>query len=179
MNPQQPPNDDSHNDDSAADPSAALRATAYHEAGHAVMATLLGRPIQKVSIEPGKMQFGPSRLGVCQMQKGRSKASRDWLEDEVLILFAGMVAESHFTGEYCRTGAAEDLRSIHRLVRSRPGSARQLERIERRFLDKTEYLLRADASAAAIAEVARELIDKTTISGRAVRHFVEQAEKQA
>ena len=32
-------------------------ATAYHEAGHAVMAMAVGRSIQKVTIAPGKLQF--------------------------------------------------------------------------------------------------------------------------
>ncbi|TWU56620.1 ATP-dependent zinc metalloprotease FtsH [Rubripirellula tenax] len=153
-------------------------ATAFHEAGHAVMAVLLGRSIQKVTIEPAKMMAGEKRLGSCQLQKKRAKSSNDWLEDEVLILFAGMVAESHFTGKYCVAGASADLRSIGRLIRSRPGSARQLERIERRFLDKTEHILRDDGHAAAIQLVATELIAKTTISGRAVRHFIDQAIQQ-
>ncbi|QDT06799.1 ATP-dependent zinc metalloprotease FtsH [Rubripirellula lacrimiformis] len=152
-------------------------ATAYHEAGHAVMATLLGRPIQKVTIEPGKLQTGATRLGLCQIQKGRSKASKDWLEDEVLILYAGMVAEAHFTGNYCQSGAAEDLRAIQRLVRSRPGSVRQMERYQRRFLDKTEHILRDDAYAEAIKLIATELVVRTTISGRAVRHFLDQSIK--
>ncbi|MGB7325070.1 MAG: cell division protein FtsH [Rubripirellula sp.] len=154
-------------------------ATAYHEAGHAVMALLLDRPIQKVTIEPAKMIAGGLRLGACQLQKKRARGSHDWLEDEVLILFAGMVAESHFTGKYCVVGASDDLRSITRLIRSRPGSERQLQRIQRRFLDKAEHILRDDGHSAAIRMIADELVEKTTISGRAVRHFLDQAIKQA
>lgn len=165
-------NDESQTADAA---KQELTATAFHEAGHAVMAVLLGRAIQKVTIEPGKMVGGGGRLGLCQMQKGRSKPSKDWLEDDVLILLAGMVAEAHFTGAYCPAGAAEDLRMMRRLVRSRPGSDRQLERLERRFLDKTEHILRDDQTAWAIARVADELIEKITISGRAVRHFLDQS----
>ncbi len=163
-------NDATPKDDAA---KRELTATAFHEAGHAVMAVLLGRTIQKVTIQPGKMVGGGGRLGLCQMQKGRSKPSKDWLEDDVLILLAGMVAEAHFTGSYCPVGAAEDLRMMRRLIRSRPGSERQLERIQRRFLDKTEHILRDDQTAWAIARVADELIEKTTISGRAVRHFLD------
>ncbi len=142
------------------------------------MATLLGRTIQKVTIEPGKMLFGVTRLGVCQIQKGRSKTTKDWLEDDVLILFAGMVAESHHTGRYCTSGADTDLTAIRRLIRSRPGSERQLERIERRFLDKTEYILRDDGHAQAVAMIAAELVGRTTVSGRSVRHLLNQAIKQ-
>ena len=92
----------------------ALKATAYHEAGHAVMALFLGRPIDKVTISPGKSAIGVERLGACHIKKGRGKGSKDWLEDEVMILLAGMVAESQITGQYCAAGAAQDLRFVRR-----------------------------------------------------------------
>ena len=47
----------------------ALRATAYHEAGHAVMAMILGRAVQKVTIVPGQSHLGAQRLGACHLQK--------------------------------------------------------------------------------------------------------------
>ena len=57
-----------------------LIATAYHEAGHAVMAVSLGRPIEKVTIAPSKSQIGAMtsglRLGVCKIQKGRTKPTK-------------------------------------------------------------------------------------------------------
>ena len=90
----------------------ALTATAYHEAGHAVMALIVGRPVQKITIVPAKVNAVSARLGACQMKKGRIKPTSDWLEDEVLILFAGLVAESHFTNQQNERGAGQDLRSI-------------------------------------------------------------------
>jgi ATP-dependent Zn protease len=153
---------------------AKLTATAYHEAGHAVAAVSLGRPIQKVTISPGQTLAGV-RLGHCEMKKGRSKGSSDWLEDQVLILFAGMVSEAKFTGRYCTSGAAEDLRIIDRLLESRAGNERQSQRLHRRMLSKTEYLLDDEAHAQAIESIAAELLEKTTISGRAVKHFFDQA----
>lgn len=155
-----------------------LTATAYHEAGHAVMAVSLGRSIQKVTIKPGRSQFGEAQLGVCELKKGRSKRSKDLLEDEVLILFAGMVAEARFTGQYSPQGASQDLRVIGRLLDRRANSPRQIERLQRRLLDKTEHLLHDEGHAQAIEMIAQELIEKTIISGRAVRHFFDQAQKQ-
>ncbi|MEO8497083.1 MAG: cell division protein FtsH [Planctomycetota bacterium] len=155
-----------------------LTATAYHEAGHAVMALTLGRPIHKVTIEPAQLQTGGSRLGACKIQKGRSKTSKDWLEDEDLILFAGMVAESHFTSQYCVQGAAQDLRAARRLLANRATSESQLERLTRRLLDKTEHLLGDEGHAKAIELIAQELLQKETISGRAVRHLFQQAMQQ-
>ena len=156
----------------------ALTATAYHEAGHAVMAYLLGRPVEKVTISPAQLQTGGSRLGACKIQKGRSKASQDALEDEVLILLAGMVGESHVTNRYCQEGAAQDLRAVQRLLQHRANNERQLDKLARRMLDKTEHVLSEQANAKAIELIATELLKAETISGRAVRHFVEQAEKQ-
>ncbi len=152
-----------------------LTATAYHEAGHAVMALSLDRPIQKVTIKPGRSEFGQRRLGVCKIGKAKAKASRNLIEDEILILFAGMVAESQFTGKYCERGAAEDLRLIARLLEDRVSTQKQFDRLHRRLLDKTEHELSDEVNANAIELIAKELIEKETISGRAVRHFYGQA----
>ncbi|MEM9588605.1 MAG: cell division protein FtsH [Planctomycetota bacterium] len=152
-----------------------MLAIAYHEAGHAVAALSLGRLIHKVTIKPGKSQFGAARLGVCELQKGRSKASKHQLDDTVLILFAGMVAEAQFSGRYCPSGAEQDLLDIRRLLCDRAGSRSQFERMHRRLLDKTEHLLSDDTHREAIEKVALLLVEKVTISGRAVRHVFDQA----
>ncbi len=159
----------------AAETDPELVATAFHEAGHAVAAVSLGRMIQKVSIIPARLPIGGQRLGACEFKKGRTKAAKDWLEDEVLILLAGMVAESHFTNKYCPRGAAQDLAAVRRLLATRAKNERQLERLERRMLDKAEHLLAASQLATAIRHVAQELVTQKTISGRAVRHFYDQA----
>lgn len=158
-------------------PNPRLLATAYHEAGHAVVAVLLGRSVHKVTIAPGQM-FAGVRLGACEIGKGRARASRDWLEDEVLILLAGMVAQSQLTGDYCRNGAAQDLAAVRRLLeQARATNERQLERLEQRMIDKCEHLLADEAACKAVESIAVELLKKTTISGRAVRHLVEQAQR--
>lgn len=158
-----------------ADPIPPQTATAFHEAGHAVMALLVGRPVEKVTISPSQLQTGGRRLGACKVQKGRTKASKDGIEDEALVLLAGMVGESHVTNRYCQHGAAQDLRAVSRLLANRAPSERQLERLVQRLLNKTEHLLSDEVNADAIRLVAKELIEKETISGRAVRHLYEQA----
>jgi Peptidase family M41 len=152
---------------------AKLTATAYHEAGHAVIALSLGRAIQRVTVVP-KHRY----LGACEFQKSRFKPTKDWLEDEILILFAGMVAESRITGKLCPNGAAQDLRGVRRLALMRAGGDRQVERLERRLLDKTEYLVNDNMHWLAIETIAKELVIHHTISGRAARHHFELAEKQ-
>lgn len=153
-------------------------ATAYHEAGHAVMAISLGRNLQKATIAPAQITANSRRLGAVKFQKGRSKSSNDLLEDEVLILLAGMVAQSHVTGHYCQRGAASDLRTVSRLLESRANTEKQFEKLYRRMLEKTEYLLSDDIHRPAVQSVAQALLEKESISGRLVRHFLNQARDQ-
>jgi len=154
-------------------------ATAYHEAGHAVMAILLGRKVKKVTIEPANLQTGGTRLGAVQFLKGRTQPTDDWLEDEIIILLAGMVSESNFTGQYCEQGAAMDLRSVDRLLESRVRTERQLEKVRKRMLSKTELLLSEEANGKAVKAVADELLEKGNVSGRLVKHHLSQAIAQA
>jgi len=156
-----------------------LIATAYHEAGHAVMAVSRGRSIQKATIVAAKLQTGGVRLGAVKMQQGRSKPTQDWMEDEVLILFAGMVAEAHFTGAYRQAGAAMDLRAINRLLKTRAKTERQLEKLHRRLLDKTEYILDDAVHKQAVKSVAQQLLEHQTIKGRLVKHYLNQASEQS
>lgn len=153
-------------------------ATAYHEAGHAVMAVSLGRSIHKVSIAAGKSQFGPARLGHCEIKKGRARAAHDPLQDDVLILLAGMVAQSRVSGQDCRAGAARDLQEVANLLCTRAASLRQHDTLQRRMLAKTEHILNDRAHVEAIENIARELLEKTTISGRSVRHHFNQAQQR-
>ena len=155
-----------------------LNATAFHEAGHAVVALAMGRDIQKITIQPGRSHLGDLRLGICEIKKGRPRATKDKLEDNVLILFAGMVAESRFTGQYGEQGASRDLREISILLQARARTEHQLEKLYRRLLNKAEHLLDEKANILAVEMIANELIEKRTISGRAARHFYTQAVQQ-
>jgi hypothetical protein len=155
-------------------PDSRLTATAYHEAGHAVIALSLGRAVQRVTVIPNQRY-----LGACHLQKSRFKPSKDWLEDEILILLAGMVAESRVTGNLCSIGATQDLRGVRRLALMRAGGDRQVERLERRLLDKTEYLVNDDGHWLAIEAIAKELLIHQTISGRAARHHFDLAERNS
>lgn len=149
-----------------------LIATAYHEAGHAVVALALGRPVQRVSIEPNQL-----RLGVCEIRKGTFRPSKDWLETEVLILLGGLAAEARRSGNYDWQAASQDLRSVRMLTKQRGGSPSQVEKLERRMLDKTEHLLDQPGCWSAVESIAAELLKTTVISGRAARHLFDEQRK--
>ena len=169
-------NEDTTDIGASGDPK--LLATAWHEAGHALVATILGRPIQKVTITPANLQTGGVRLGAVKFQKGRAMSTNDWLEDEVLILFAGMVAESKYTGQYCEDGARHDLIAARRLLVQRAATERQMEKLQRCLLDKVEHLLEQPRHVAALKMIVDELMEKQTIKGRTVKHFLNMALQQ-
>jgi hypothetical protein len=160
--------------DNPGDAARPLRSsvTAWHEAGHAVVALSLGRPVQKVTILPDDL-----RLGRCEFQKATFRPSEDWLEREMLISLAGAAAEALHTGRYDWDGAFEDLKIVRKLARQRAGE-KQAERLERRMLSKVEHLLSQDAVLRAVELIAAELLRCGTISGRAARHFFDQATKR-
>jgi ATP-dependent Zn protease len=143
-------------------------ATAFHEAGHAVVALALGRPVHRVSVLPNQ-----ERLGQCEFRKGVVRPSQDWLEQEILIALAGLAAEARHTGQYARDGAGRDLRYVHKLALQR-ASERQLERFERRMLMKVENLLADEGHWRAVELIAAELMRCGVISGRAARHLFER-----
>src|SRR3954469_24811357 len=136
-------------------------ATAYHEAGHAVVALALGRPVQRVSIRPDR-----ELLGVCEFRKGVFRPSEDWLEREILIALGGVAAEARYTGTYAWDGADRDRRYVRGLAVQRAGE-RQAERLERRLLAKAEHLLDRPGHWRAVELIAAELLRRRAISGRA------------
>jgi ATP-dependent Zn protease len=148
-------------------------ATAYHEAGHAVMALTLGRPVACVSALPGG-EF----LGTCEFGKAVFRPSEDWLEREALIALAGAAAEAIHTGDYAWGAAARDQDYAERLALQRAGGARQAQRLLRRLLAKAEHLLGKEGNWRAVERLAAELMRRGAISGRAARHLYEEAQRE-
>jgi ATP-dependent Zn protease len=143
--------------------------TAYHEAGHAVVALALGRPVHKVTVLPDR-----ERLGQCEFGKSVFRPSEDWLEREILISLGGIAAEARFTGDYAWDAAARDQQYVHRLAVERAGE-RRAERLQRRLLAKAEHLLAREVHWRAVERIAAELVRLGTISGRAARHLFDEA----
>lgn len=139
--------------------------TAYHEAGHAVIALCLNRLVDQVTIMP-KLRY----LGKCKFKKAQRRSSDDWIENEILIALAGMVAEARHSGRYDRQSAGMDLRFARKLMELR-ASPRAMENFEKRMITKTEYMLSDEKTWLAVETIARELLKTGTISGRAATHF--------
>jgi cell division protease FtsH len=91
------------------------RSTAYHEAGHAVVATLIpgADPIHKVSIIPRGMALGVTQqLPIDE----RHTYSRKYLLDNVTILMGGRAAEEIILG-VITTGAGNDIERATSIAR--------------------------------------------------------------
>ena len=148
-------------------------ATAYHEAGHAVVALAHDRPIHRVSVLPNQLH-----LGICEFRKGVQRGSVDFVEQEILISLAGMAAEARHTGRYDRAAAGRDLRHARTMALQR-ATEKQLDRYERRMLSKVENLMNDDALWAAVESIASELMKHGQISGRAATHLYKLATRES
>ncbi len=144
-------------------------ATAYHEAGHAVVALSLGRTVEKCTIVRNSI-----RLGAVQLGKGRSQRQQDFFETEAMILLGGLASEAKHTGQYNWGGAQQDLRSLRRLTLARVKTEQQVDRLERRLLDKTVHHLEQPGHWEAIEVLVAELVRQQSISGRSARHHFDE-----
>jgi cell division protease FtsH len=86
------------------------RNTAYHEAGHALVAYLLpdADPLHKVTIIPRGRALG---VTMQLPEEDTYNYSKEYMEASVAILLAGRVAEEIFLGT-CTTGASNDLERV-------------------------------------------------------------------
>jgi cell division protease FtsH len=90
-------------------------ATAYHEAGHAVVQYLTkdADPIHKVTIIP-RGNYGGATMALPE--KDRNNLSRNWCIATMKTYFGGRIAEEMFCGDV-NTGATADIRQATGLAR--------------------------------------------------------------
>ncbi|GJM39009.1 MAG: ATP-dependent zinc metalloprotease FtsH [Acidimicrobiales bacterium] len=92
-----------------------LERTAYHEAGHALVATVMDAndPVHKVTIIPSGMALGVTMTLPSGDRHGWDKAE---LEARMIMAMGGRVAEALVFDEFS-SGAADDLRQATNLAR--------------------------------------------------------------
>lgn len=90
------------------------RATAYHEGGHALLATVLpnGDPLHKVTILPRGMALGVT----WSLPQERHTYSKEYFEDTICKAMGGRVAEIVVFG-HLNSGAANDLEQATGIAR--------------------------------------------------------------
>ena len=93
------------------------RVTAYHEAGHAVVALRVPGldPLHKVTIVPRGRALG---ITASLPEEDRHNYTKEWLEGQLKMLFGGRVAEEMmFGGGKITTGAGNDIERATDLAR--------------------------------------------------------------
>lgn len=96
-----------------------LKRVAVHEVGHALMNTILGRKVVKVSVQPYSSGVGGVTLVDGDSSGSYSLRTREELIGDIKVLYAGMVAEKVVLGDYS-TGNSNDLEKatelLHKMV---------------------------------------------------------------
>jgi cell division protease FtsH len=92
------------------------KATAYHEAGHAVVQYLEedADPIHKVTVIP-RGPYGGATMSLPE--KDRQNVSKKWCLAFIKTAFGGRIAEEMFTGDV-NSGVAGDIRQVTSVARS-------------------------------------------------------------
>ena len=149
------------------------RLVAYHEGGHAVVATLTpgADPVDKVTIVPHGHALGATRQ---LPEEDRRNYRRDLLLGRLAVLLGGRAAEELVFGEPT-TGAESDLREATRIARQMVGAwgmSRALGPVSFEIDDaaranplRPEY---AEATATRLDEAVRELLEEAHRTATAV-----------
>ena len=105
-------------------PEEQLRATAFHEAGHAVAHLVYKRRFEYVTITPDGDTLGcvhrGSRLGKAMLSKREKAMDTGFLDfGSLVISSAGVLAEKEITGKFNNRGAIFDHQTISSFLEDR------------------------------------------------------------
>lgn len=147
---------------------------AYHEAGHALVAVLLGGEVRQVTIEPDH-DDGPRREGDTQVV-WRCASDREFAACAVRVSLAGPVAEMIYTGDPYHPGQvaewAADWRQAWRAAAAfHRDERKRLAHLERQTAELHRQL-QADQVWAALAALADHLLAHETLEADEVRQIV-------
>ena len=149
---------------------------AYHEAGHALMALLLGGEVKLVTIEPDN-DDGPNRQGDTQVLWRRAGFSdKEFASKAIQVSLAGPVAEMIYSGDPYHPGLVAEWVADWREAWT---SALLLHPNERQRLAYLEQIsiqlyrrLKEDDLWAALASLADHLLAHESLEGEQVVEIV-------
>ena len=151
---------------------------AYHEAGHALMALLLGGTVQQVTIEPDR-DDGPDRQGDTRVLWHRAGISdKEFAKKAVQVCLAGPVAEMIYSGDPYHPGlvaewAADWRAAWEAAVPLHSGERQRLEYREQVSI-QLYHRLKKDDLWPALASLADNLLAHETLEGEQVEEIVGQ-----
>lgn len=155
-------------------------ATAYHEAGHAVAASIRprARRVSSVSIEPD--EFTAGRIHRCEeaVSEPSSEPIRldlPQLVDEIVVLLAGPQAELRFTGFFDSLGANNDYERAISLA-TKYGHVLDIDAFMDWLRSESEEFV--DAFWPEIERLAEELHDLRTLTEQDVKRLLQGSKKR-
>lgn len=150
---------------------------AYHEAGHALMAVLLGGKVKQVTIDPDD-DDGPDRQGDTQVLWRRSRISDDeFAKIAVQVSLAGPVAEMIYSGDPYHPGLVAEWAADWREAWDAATPLHPVERQRFEYLEQVSiqlyHRLKQDDLWAALASLADNLLAHETLDCEQVEEIVE------
>jgi ATP-dependent Zn protease len=149
---------------------------AYHEAGHALMAVLLGGVVKQVTIEPDN-DDGPERHGDTQVLWRRTGISeKDFAKIAVQACLAGPVAEMIYSGDPYHPGlvaewAADWQQAWEAAVPLHRDERKRLEYLEQVSI-RLYHRFQEDHLWAALASLADHLLAHDTLEAEQIEEIV-------
>lgn len=172
--------------------SEAMEIVAYHEAGHAIMNMLCGKPIARISIMGMTSGVGGA---VFQSDEDKVFHTKENLEQEVKILYAGRASEEiKFGSDNITDGASNDITKATELLinyitkfgfgeglvdysvltsssLSDNGVTEKIEKLSADFYSKTVSELRENYDK--VEKLAKKLIEEKTLSEDEITEFLD------
>lgn len=152
--------------------------SAYHEAGHALLAVYVGARVNSVTIDPDR-DDGPQRYADAQVEWPTGELTgRELHERIILVALAGPVAEMIYTGNPYHPGLVAEWAVDWQLALKSAGQLFPTEQKQMAYLEQATVqlyrLLDRDDYWAALAAVADELLAHETLEGDDVEDIVGQ-----
>lgn len=160
------------------------RATAYHEAGHAVVAYDQRIKVTTATIVPdsvngtdGLVTHDPIRLESLKLDIDHIPPRvRDQMERQARIYFAGEIAQRKFNPRSLRFHHShDDRRSAMNLISRLTSSDRELGAWLKLLRIQTEEIVYQDYRWAQVEAVANALMRRGTLAGGVIRSVIQQA----
>ena len=156
-----------------------LKRTAYHEAGHGVVAYLVRRSFRYVTIEKqedslGHVHFQKFREGFQPDVDIGPKIERT-LEKEIMTGLGGLAAEKILTGRKRWTPSRSDIRQAMNCALQLHGDPETADKYIDYLLARTEKLLKFPVNWAAVQALAEKLLEHHWIGYRKTREIIKNA----
>jgi ATP-dependent Zn protease len=150
--------------------------SAYHEAGHALMAFCVGAEVRQMTIEPQHDDRPPRFADIEVVWPADPQTDRYWCERAIRVALAGPVAEMIYRGEPWHPGFVAEWAADWQLAWESAAGLHRAERPRLRYLEQVTVdvhrFLRADAHWAALAALVDELLAHETLEGEQIAETV-------